>query len=110
MFHARVVVVSAAVLLFALGGAEAQQATPGQDPAAGARVFDSAGCVKCHAINGVGGKVGPDLAKSARSRSFYDLASAVWNHVPRMTSRMEQMGIARVKLSSQQAGDVVAYL
>ena len=110
MFHARVVVVSAAVLFFALGGAEAQQSTPGQDPATGARVFDSAGCVKCHAINGAGGKVGPDLARGARTRSFYDLASAIWNHLPNMTSRMQQMGVARVKLSPEDAGNVAAYL
>ncbi len=110
MPYARIVLLSAALLLFPLGGAESQRPTAGQDPVAGARVFDSAGCVKCHAINGAGGKVGPDLAKSARSRSFYDLASAMWNHLPRMTARMQQMGVARVKLSAQEAGDVTAYL
>ncbi len=86
------------------------QAVPGQDPVAGAKVFESAGCVKCHSVAGVGGKVGPDLSKSPRPRSFYDLASAVWNHLPRMTARMQQLGIARVKLDAREAGDVAAYL
>jgi mono/diheme cytochrome c family protein len=88
----------------------AAQPAPGQDPVAGARVFDSVGCVKCHAINGAGGKVGPDLAKVARPRSFYDLASAMWGHLPRMTARMEQLGISRIKLDAREAGDLAAYL
>src|SRR4029450_12919856 len=74
------------------------QSVPGQDPASGARVFESAGCVKCHAVAGSGGKVGPDLSHTARAHSFYDLAAAMWNHLPRMTARMQQMGIARVPL------------
>jgi len=88
----------------------AAQPVAGQDPVAGAKVFDSAGCVKCHAVAGIGGKVGPDLSKSPRPRSFYDLASAMWNHLPRMTARMQQMGIARVTLDAREAGDVAAYL
>lgn len=81
-----------------------------QDPIAGARVFGARGCVKCHAVNGVGGKVGPDLGKTSRSRSFYDLAAALWNHAPRMADRMQQLGIPRPSLDAQQTGDLVAYL
>jgi hypothetical protein len=49
--------------------------SPSQDPLAGARVFDAKGCIKCHAVGGTGGKVGPDLARTARPRTFYDLAA-----------------------------------
>lgn len=86
------------------------QSIPGQDAVAGARVFETAGCVKCHAIAGSGAKVGPDLAKIARPRSFYDLAASMWDHLPRMTTRMQQMGIPRVKLDPREAGDLAAYL
>jgi cytochrome c2 len=55
-----------------------------QDPQAGARVFDAKGCVKCHAVRGVGGKVGPDLGRALRPRTFYDLAAALWNHASKM--------------------------
>ncbi len=77
-------------LTLALPAAEPAWAqTPGgggQDPAAGSRVFNEKGCVKCHAINGVGGKIGPDLARASRPRSFFDLATAMWNHLPKMSS------------------------
>ena len=68
--------------------------SPAQDPLAGERVFSGKGCVKCHAVNGVGGKVGPDLGRVLRPRTFYDLAAALWNHAPRMAARMRQLGVA----------------
>jgi len=84
--------------------------SPSQDPLAGSRVFGAKGCVKCHSINGVGGKVGPDLARSLRPRSFYDVATAMWNHLPRMADRMKQLGITRPQLTAQEAGDLVGFL
>lgn len=83
---------------------------PAQDPLAGSRVFGSKGCVKCHAINGVGGKIGPDLGRIPRPRSFYDLATAMWNHLPRMAERMRQLGIARPSLDARAAADLIAFL
>ena len=84
--------------------------TPTQEPLAGSRVFGTKGCVKCHAINGAGGKVGPDLARVPRPRSFYDLAAALWNHAPRMAQRMAELGIARPQLDARETGDLVAFL
>lgn len=84
--------------------------TPTQDPLAGSRVFGAKGCVKCHAISGRGGKIGPDLGRIERPRSFYDLATAMWNHAPRMAQRMAQLGIARPQLDARETGDLVAFL
>jgi mono/diheme cytochrome c family protein len=103
--------VAVGVLLLALDAAWAQPVfSPSQDPLAGSRVFGVKGCVKCHSINGVGGKVGPDLARRLRPRSFYDVATAMWNHLPRMADRMKQLGIARPQLTAQEAGDLVGFL
>src|SRR5262245_4661768 len=84
-------VVASALFAFMLAGfgpAWAQPSAPPQDPLAGSRVFGARGCVKCHAVNGIGGRIGPDLGRVARARSFYDLATAMWNHLPRMADRM----------------------
>src|SRR5262245_50328374 len=99
-------------LLLCVGGtAWAQQpAGSSQDAQAGSRVFDTKGCVKCHAVNGVGGKVGPDLARVSRPRSFFDLATAMWNHLPRMADRMKQLGIDRPKLDDKETRDLLAFL
>ena len=99
------------LVLCALGLASGQPLfSPTQDPLAGARVFGEKGCVKCHAINGIGGKVGPDLGRLPRPRSFFDLATAMWNHLPRMAERMRQLGVPRPALDRREAGDLIAFL
>src|SRR5438046_9753298 len=82
----RVVVgaMAVALSLVALDGEWAQLVySPSQDPMAGARVFATKGCEKCHSINGVGGKIGPDLAKNTRTHSFLDVAPGPWKPLPR---------------------------
>jgi mono/diheme cytochrome c family protein len=109
-----IVVLMAVCLGLLLSPSSAAVAQPlfggGHEPLAGARVFGSNGCVTCHAIRGLGGTVGPDLARIARPRSFFDLATALWNHLPRMAERMELLGIPRPRLGAREAGDLVAFL
>lgn len=111
MRSVRWAVLTVAVLVASLGAVSAQAVlSPSQDPLAGSQVFGSKGCVKCHSVNGVGGKVAPDLARTMRPRSFVDLGTAMWNHLPNMTDRMKQLGIARPQLDSKEAGDLVGFL
>jgi mono/diheme cytochrome c family protein len=83
---------------------------PSQDPLAGARVFGAKGCNRCHSINGLGGKVGPDLARIARPHSFFDLAADMWNHLGKMVPRMQQLGIPPPRLDDREVGDLVGFL
>jgi cytochrome c2 len=84
--------------------------SPSQDPLAGSRVFGTKGCVKCHAVGGAGGKVGPDLGRIARPRSFYELAAGMWNHLPKMGERMRELGIARPQLDARETSDLIGFL
>jgi mono/diheme cytochrome c family protein len=106
----RSVVVLAWLLLLPASALAQPLFSPSQDPLAGARVFDAKGCIKCHAIGGTGGTVGPDLARTARPRSFYDLAANLWNHAPKMAARMRTLGIVRPHLDPIEAGDLAGYL
>ena len=109
---ARRLAVAAVSLACAAGGAASAQPLfgPGQDPLAGSRIFGSKGCVKCHAVNGVGGTIGPDLGRRPGPRSFSDLAAAMWNHLPRMADRMRALGIPRPQLDARETADLVAFL
>lgn len=84
--------------------------SPTKDPLAGSQVFGSKGCVKCHAINGVGGQSAPDLARIQRPRSFYDLAVMMWDHVPRMAEQMRQLKLSPARLNPREMGDLIAFL
>ena len=64
-----------------------------QDPVAGKKLFTAKGCVRCHAVNGAGGTMGPDLARVPRPHTFFDLSAALWNHTPKMAARMRQLGL-----------------
>jgi len=81
-----------------------------QDPLAGSRVFGSKGCSLCHAVNGIGGKIAVDLGHVAKPRTVYDLASAMWNHLPEMAAQMRKLNKTAPQLSSRETGDLIAFL
>jgi mono/diheme cytochrome c family protein len=101
----------AVVVLLAAGTSTGQPLfSPTQDPVAGERLFAGKGCASCHAVNGKGGTVGPDLGRATRPRTFFDVAAALWNHAPKMSERMRQATVARPRLDARETGDLIAYL
>jgi mono/diheme cytochrome c family protein len=84
--------------------------TSTQSAIAGARVFGSKNCVECHAIDGLGGTEGPDLAQRPKARTFYELAAAMWNHRPRMVERMRERDLDPPRLNERETGDLMAFL
>jgi mono/diheme cytochrome c family protein len=80
------------------------------DAQRGEQLFQTERCVQCHAINGRGGSLAPDLGRHV-SREFTPtvVASLMWNHAPAMWMAMRQQGIVRSTLSPESAADLFAY-
>jgi len=80
------------------------------DPVEGSRLFVSKGCVGCHAVDGEGGKVGPDLGRISSGRTLLGMAAVMWNHSPRMTERIKEAKITRPKLTPEEMANLLAFL
>ncbi len=80
-------------------------------PRRGRDVFTAKRCVTCHAIAGVGGHGGPDLARGREFvGSISTIAGLMWNHSQGMSAEFARRGLPRVSFSGQEMADVLAYL
>lgn len=91
-------------------GAPPQPFAPDWGMLAGWDVFTKKSCGQCHSVRGVGGKVGPDLARVQSGAGFYDLGAAMWNHLPRMGERMREQRIDRPLLTASDVSNLLAFL
>lgn len=80
------------------------------DPIKGQSLFVSKGCVECHAVRGAGGRVGPDLGRAAVKSSFYEIASAMWNHSLGMEEKMLEFRVVRPRFDGDELADLLAFL
>jgi cytochrome c len=97
------------ILLFFTGSFAFAQLVP-EDPAKGARLFVSKGCVKCHALKGEGGKIGPDFGRIDLGDTQLDLAAKMWNHIPSMIVGMERVKVIKPNLTGKEFAEISAYL
>jgi mono/diheme cytochrome c family protein len=80
------------------------------DSSRGAKLFEAEQCIRCHAVNGRGGKVGLDLGRVVhRNYTPAHLTSAMWNHAPTMWGAMEAAKIETPQLTPQGAADLFAF-
>ena len=80
------------------------------DSSRGKKIFEEEQCIRCHSVNGRGGKMGADFSVVVgRSYTPAHLASTMWNHAPVMWGAMDAAGIKRPKLSAGDAADLFAY-
>jgi mono/diheme cytochrome c family protein len=82
-------------------------------PNNGRALFNDKGCVRCHAIRGVGGSSdAPDLGKRREEfvRSVTEVAGLMWNHGGAMWQKMQQLKLPAVEFKGNEMADIIAYL
>jgi len=98
------------ICAIALQPRPAQAADYSADSTRGSEVFVLQGCGNCHAVNGVGPQIGPDLGRIAdRGFTPATLAATMWNHAPAMWGETRLRSVATPALDGQQAADLFAY-
>jgi mono/diheme cytochrome c family protein len=82
------------------------------DPHTGSRLFfDKEGCAHCHAVNGFGGKLAPDLGYTGTPQAgINQLVSTMWNHAPRMWERMRAEKVSFPDLCNEEMEHLFAFL
>ena len=81
-----------------------------EEPLKGRELFLSKGCVKCHAVRGEGGRIGPDLGKGFFARSLTQMAALMWNHAPVMRVKTRELKLSWPNFKEKEMGELVAYL
>ena len=78
------------------------------NPESGKTLFSQRGCGTCHSV-GVG--KGIDLTKTQPFPSTYSqMAALMWNHLPKMSSWMEEKRTGTFTLSAQDMADLISYV
>ncbi|MFQ5723007.1 MAG: c-type cytochrome [Terriglobia bacterium] len=80
------------------------------DAVRGRVLFSQKGCLRCHAIGGEGGKVGPDLEALGPVDTPLRWTQAMWNHAPAMEVSMRRMKMAWPRFEGKEMNDLLAYI
>ena len=102
--------ISAREPLARVEAAEAGSAILPGNPLEGSQLFTDKGCLRCHAINGVGGVGGPDLGQGILKRSLLDIAGVMWNHSPGMAHVIEERRAARPLFKAPEMASLLSFL
>lgn len=68
-------------------------------------------CGTCHAINGVGPTIGPDLASPPEHpQTITEVAGVMWNHAPEMQKLAQAKGMRWPSFQESEMRDLIAFL
>lgn len=100
--------ISVISLSLAFGGAATGQSE--RSPWEGRDVFREKGCIHCHAVNGEGGEIGPDLGQRNFYGTYLELGARMWNHFPAMAARMREFNEPLPRFTRTEMSQLIAYL
>ncbi len=84
---------------------------PGMDAERGRKLFVETGCVVCHAVNNVGGDIGPSLnaADLPTPMNAFEFAARMWRGAAAMTAMQQDMLGEVIPLTGQDLADLIAF-
>jgi mono/diheme cytochrome c family protein len=80
------------------------------NPLQGSQLFTGKGCLRCHAVYGVGGAAGPDLGQGILKRPVLDIAGVMWNHSPGMAHVYQEQQAIRPKFTPEEMASLLSFL
>jgi mono/diheme cytochrome c family protein len=80
------------------------------DPLEGSRLFTGKGCLRCHAVHGVGGTAGPDLGRRVLNRPLLEIAGVMWNHSPGMQHIFQEKRVSRPRFEPSEMASLLSFL
>lgn len=80
------------------------------NPLEGSRLFTGKGCLRCHAVHGVGGATGPDLGRGILNRPLLEIAGVMWNHSPGMEHVFQEKRVPRPKFTPEEMASLLSFL
>ncbi|OGL43628.1 MAG: hypothetical protein A2149_06330 [Candidatus Schekmanbacteria bacterium RBG_16_38_11] len=80
------------------------------DQEKGKELLTTKKCSNCHAIQGKGGKIGPELTKWGAYANPILWAQMMWNHAPQMEEEMRSRGIAWPRFEGNEMVDIIVYI
>jgi hypothetical protein len=86
-------------------------ALPPMDSHRGRMLFLQKGCVICHAVNGVGGEIGPSLNATdmPEPMNVFEFAARMWRGASAMVQLQDDLLGEVISLSGQDLADLVAF-
>lgn len=87
-------------------------AVPPMDSHHGRELFVDKGCIVCHAVNGVGGEIGPSFnaADMPSTMSTFEFAARMWRGAGAMVEMQEELLGEQIELSGQDLADLIAFV
>jgi cytochrome c2 len=109
MYRKKILTAGTILILILISSFTFAQLLP-EDPTKGSRLFVSKGCVRCHALKGEGGKIGPDFGRVDLGNTQLDMAAKLSNHIPSMNVGMKRGKMIKPNLTGQEFTEISAYL